>query len=381
MSEGNQSPNSQSASEQPAPAAASGKLRYSAIKRLFLFLSKTDLHVLQFATPITEMTQVSIGVMVATTGILAFFSSRFAVDTAFFMGEDSFKSVVIPLLVALVYATAIVTFDREIVGVTEKKFLSSALRLVFAIILGIVISFPVELKVLQGKIDDQLTIELNKSHQGLFSERGYIQKRIHDEQESILHSFENDVADQQKLVRILAKQVEAEGNRVACRDLCKERERKLAAAQEKLQQLQTNQEKARMGLNDRFSAENAKIAAINESLRRDFNAGHDFLSQAMALDAITSQNSTALWMSRFLTAFFVLFELFPVLIKLSQPYNEYHAYLDARLEINKNKIFLLTNHKLAAWTEHPEHIPQSRAEFTDVIELVMEDRNMDIRNN
>ena len=88
MSEENQPSNSQTDAAQTGHQAGSEGgsygARYSAIKRLFLFLSKTDLHALQFSTPITEMTQASIGTMVATTGILAFCSSFFTVETAFF---------------------------------------------------------------------------------------------------------------------------------------------------------------------------------------------------------------------------------------------------------------------------------------------------------
>lgn len=360
-------------------ATGNSSTQYSAIMRLALFLSKTDLHALQYATPITEMTQASIGTMVATTGILAFCSSFFAIETAFFKGDDSFFSVIVPLFVASVYATAIVTFDREIVGVTEKRPVPSILRVFFAVVLGVVIAFPVELKIMEGKIDGQITIETDKTHQVLLNEKESLKSFIHDEQESIISTSQNDVAQEQKNVRILSEQFEAEGKNVRCLALCKEREAKLAAAKEKLQQLQAILEKARAGMNGRFSAEKARIDEIDKAYTRDWYNSHDLLSQGMALSVITSQNDTARNMSYFLTAFFILFELFPVLVKLAQPYNEYHAYLDARLEINKSKLFILTNLKLADWEKHPEHIPLDRTELTDVLGLVLEDRNRDVK--
>lgn len=366
---------------QAASVAENNSIHYSAIKRLFLFLSKTDLHALQFATPITEMTQASIGTMVATTGILAFCSSFFTVETAFFKGDHSPLSIIIPLLVASVYATAIITFDREIVGVTEKKPWPSIMRIAFAIILGIVIAFPIELKIMEGKIDEQISIETDKTHQGLISEQEHLKQHIRDEQESIINTSQNDVEQEQNKVRILSEQFESEGKNVRCLALCKEREAKLAAAQENLRQAQANLAKTRADMSGRFKAETARIAEIDKIYTRDWNNNHDLLSQGMALSVITSQNDTARHMSYFLTVFFILFELFPVLVKLAQPYNEYHAYLDARMEMTKAKIFIYANGKLADWDIHPEHIHLDGTEETDVLEQLMEDRNKDVRRN
>lgn len=385
MSEQTQPSNNQTdaaqTEHQTAPVAESSSMHYSAIKRLFLFLSKTDLHALQFATPITEMTQASIGTMVATTGILAFCSSFFAIETAFFKGDDSFLSVAVPLFVASVYATAIVTFDREIVGVTEKRLWPSLLRVFFAVVLGVVIAFPVELKIMEGKIDEQITIETDKTHQILLDEKESLKNFIHGERENTLAILKEDVAVQQDGVKELTKQVVDERKRVMCGATCEKIKLQLEAAQQRLQQKEAILEKTRADIGGRFTAENARIEEIGEIYTRDWYNNHDLLSQGMALSVITSQNDTARHMSYFLTAFFILFELFPVLVKLSQPYNEYHAYLDARMEINKSKIFLLTNQYLADINEHPEHIRRDGSETTDVLEQLMEDRNLDVRRN
>jgi hypothetical protein len=128
------------------------------IERFLLFLSKTEMFALHFCTIATRMTQVSIGAMVLITGTLAFISSYFAVSTCFFKGVNSPAAIFAPALFALFYSTAIMTIDREIVSTTDKSFKNIGVwaRIVFAVLIGLVISTPLELKLQEGRISAEI---------------------------------------------------------------------------------------------------------------------------------------------------------------------------------------------------------------------------------
>ena len=108
-------------------------------ERFLLWFSKTDIEALGFCTNETRMTQISIAIMVICTGVFAFFSSFFAI-------QSNFQSYIAAMFVAIIYSITIISFDREIVGATDKSGL--IVRVPCAILIALVISYPLEMKLL-----------------------------------------------------------------------------------------------------------------------------------------------------------------------------------------------------------------------------------------
>lgn len=357
------------------PAAA-----YSPVERALLFLSKTDLHALQFCTPETRMTQASMGAMVLITGVLAFCSSFFAVHSSFFAGTASISAFILSGAAATLYATAIMAFDRDIVAAMDKR--AMLIRIPFAMLIGIVIAFPIELKLLEGRITSQIMATIDERNAGHIQEIADIEQQIVKERERLTAGSIAEVTVNQGLVDHALDEYDRERKRVACREVCERRLDDLNRARAALTQsqiaLHETTRRVDAEIDSRFGAQTARIAKIRQDIETEKQTSHDFLSQALALSDLTAQNPTASALSWVLRIFFTLLEMLPALTKLFLPYTEYHAYLDARRRLNVSKIVAVANDRLEAIKAHPERVHLNATEITAIFERMMEDRVMDV---
>jgi len=128
------------------------------LKSILYFLSKTDTDVLNHCGQNAKNTRMSLGAFVFFTGFFAFISGTYAISTVF-LNENQNVSIIATIfcgLLGLVYSMMIISFDREIVAVTNTW--AALIRLPLAILIGIVVAFPLEMKLLEGRIDKQLQI-------------------------------------------------------------------------------------------------------------------------------------------------------------------------------------------------------------------------------
>lgn len=351
------------------------------LERLLLFMSKTDLFILQFCTRATRMTLTSVGAMVLITGILAFSSSFFAVKNSFFMAQSSALSWLMPFCVACVYAGAIMAFDREIVSATDKR--AARMRIPFAVLIGIVISYPIELQMQHGRI----TAEINKLAELRNQDKVDQNKSLENDILTLKEQTIKPLLDKQASLTRLRDQEqksadwESQPENGLCRGKCAEHKANAENYQRQLDELkkQIDAESVSISKDERINENKKKIAENNALIEADKNRSHDLLSQAVALHSIykSEAGGAAETLGWFLRFFFVCFELFPVLIKMTMPYTEYNAYLDARMRLNVNKIVGAANHKLEFYRDNPDKILLDNTEITDMLAMVAEDREID----
>jgi len=131
------------------------------ITKTLLFLSNTDEDVIVKCTKRTINQQIALGAFVLFTGIFAFMSGSYAVSHLFaeydYVTKETHISgmgIIYSILIGLTYALFIMQIDREIVSTVNKK--AAALRIPLAIIIGLVIALPIELKLVEGRIEKQL---------------------------------------------------------------------------------------------------------------------------------------------------------------------------------------------------------------------------------
>jgi len=120
-----------------------------------------------------------LGGIVAATGLLAFISSSYAFYTVFGpKGEDAMDMVIntewiiISIIMGAIWGYIIFNLDRFIISSTGKgdgkdtiswsEFGNSIPRLIMALILGIVISAPLETRILKTEIDAELSLKQEK---------------------------------------------------------------------------------------------------------------------------------------------------------------------------------------------------------------------------
>jgi len=293
-------------------------------ERFLLFLSKTDMSILQHCTRSTRMTLTSVGAMVLITGVLALFSAFFTIKNSFFRDENSVVAWGVSIVIATMYSIAIMAFDRELVSFTTK--FSGFMRIPFAVLIGMLIAFPIELQLQHGKISEELDYIVSERNKGNYakieslkaSQNKLLTDSIGDLEEKIESLTE--LRDQEQV----SAQSEALPENGLCRGKCEEHrvnaERYQAAIDETAKAIEYKKKEI-TGSKGYIELKNeiAKLELQQEKNRKNSN---DLLSQKLALDAIHKKyGSSAAMISYFLRAFFISFAIFPVLIKLVLPQN------------------------------------------------------------
>jgi len=294
-----------------------------------------------------------LGLMVLLTGILAFFSGTYAIYTAFASHE---WAIVAALPLGLVYCTMIIAFDREIVGAQDKR--AVLFRLPLAFVIGFIVSVPLELRLLEDSVNKRLNTASQEDNRlildRLRSKEDELDTRKKELQDQIKH-YRDEVAkwnaamEAETVGRQLSGRTGIAGQGPAYR----EAERNRDAAQAFLTQYNTE-------LTQHQSGESAE----RNRLRNEFKDNHiqqawDFLARYQALDQLKENSSAAFAISWGLRILFILIEIFPALLKLLLPYNEYHAILEAMRRARVQLVHARGNEELRDLTANPPAYPQT----------------------
>ena len=169
------------------------------LKKFFLFCSGVD-HSILTKCPTDDNKYVGIGATVFFTGVLAFFSSGYALYTVF-------DSYVMAAGFGLVWGLMIFNLDRYIVmsmksyGKWWRDAVVAAPRLAMAVLLAIVISKPLELKIFEKEINAELlTME---------------QEVFKQQEDKVKERFNAQVEDQRQQIAKLKDEITA---KAAARD-------------------------------------------------------------------------------------------------------------------------------------------------------------------
>ncbi len=325
------------------------------ITRFFQFLSKTDQDALNVGccTKVTRMTQTSLGVMVLLTGVLAFFSGSYAIYTAF---ESRPWAPLVAIPLGVLYSIMIITFDREIVGAQDKR--AVWFRLPLAVIIGFIVAVPLELRLLEDSINKQLLVLSQQDNRVILNR---IQNK-QDELDARKKELQGAIKQYREEVKRWDETMEAEtvGRQLAGRTgktgqgpAYEEAKRNrgssaatLARYEEELQKHEAAEERERQ----RFQ-EDYKSGYIEQAT--------DFLSRYEALDTLKSSSMGAFVISWGLRLFFILIEVFPSLLKLFLPYNEYNAIVEARMRSHVQRVHAAGNQQLDDLAQKPPTYPQT----------------------
>lgn len=330
-------------------------LLFQVITRFFQFLSKTDQDAIRSpcCTRVARMTQTSLGIMVLLTGVLAFFSGSYAIYTAF--ANHPWASFVSAPL-GILYSLIIIVFDREIVGAQAKR--AVWIRLPLAIAIGFIVAVPLELRLLQDSLDKQLRVSSQEENRAGLSrmqtKQDELDRRKKELQGAVAH-YRSEVNKWEA-----AMDYETVGKQIAGRT---GKRGQGPAYEEARRNRDTNQR-----MLDRSEEELTKHEAFEEQERRrfltDYQSGHieqarDFLARYEALDHLKSKSAGAFGISWGLRIFFILIEVFPALLKLFLPYNEYNAIVEARRRSQVQLVHALGNKHLDDLTKVPPSYPQT----------------------
>jgi hypothetical protein len=130
------------------------------VSLVLLWASKTDPRLLAVCSRWAMATQTAFGVFVFFTAALALGGSYYTLSTINTPGTQTFW-------IALAWSAFVFFLDREIVGGLDKT--SALVRPLLALFLGTIVAIPIELKVFEQRIDQDLQRQYRQDNKEQFS--------------------------------------------------------------------------------------------------------------------------------------------------------------------------------------------------------------------
>jgi hypothetical protein len=335
----------------------------------------------------------TIGAAVFSTALLAFCSGGYAFY-AIFMASN--YSVILGVIFGLIWGLIIFNIDRSIVssmrkcdnetiGPVKRFFFGIRLalpRMVLAVILGYVISKPIELKIFENKIK----VKVNEHKQEVAD--GYILKLRNGKYLERIRSINNNLKELEGSVSrahdnlktytsLFNEEMDANGGtgRYGYGDVAKKKERDKIRAEDEL--------KNKEGLLDSFrkNADSA-LSRIEDELKQERKRYEekfvdDFSERLGAFNELKAKDGGIEQTNNGIILLLVVIELLPIMIKILSSIGPYDTDLNAREKMISEKIkhdlFIanIKNHyeQAAALQEKDRNVRELKAE-NEVIENI-----------
>lgn len=287
-------------------------------------------------TPTDVNKHAGIGGVILFTGILASLSAGYALYTIF---DDVYAAIGFGLLWGLM----IFNLDRYIVtsmkntGSIFRQFFIVLPRIVIAVLLGIVISKPLELKIFDKEIDKQLNLIIARNKTELLHDINLryqtMNASYHDEQKQIYDRIEN-LRNEYRLASVeLEKEVVGTATETTTgrEGFGPNAKRKSDLKQQKKEELDLYI----TSVQPRLDAITKELDEVNKSKEKEITLANPtednyngFAARIQALDELGSKNKIVGLASLFIVMVFVALETAPVLVKLIAPRGPYDYLLE-----------------------------------------------------
>ncbi len=349
-----------------------------ALEGVLLWLAKADLYVVSISTRHSRSMLSGLGAMVVFTALLAFVTSLYTLLSTL-IGPDNAYRWPIAVLLAGIYTYGIILIDREIVGATESSWKTTIVRMIFAIFIAVAVSYPAKLKFFEGRIDAEIDTIISEQNSDLLERRELIVVRAESERDTQISNIQTQIDSYSEQIQSMVDEIAVEmSQRGGCGPRCESLTAQNETLNQRLESLKS--QLADMVQNSSFSSlANNELEAIDQEISSKRLVAYDILYKIEALDRITAANTSALMVSWFLLGFFLLLEMVPLALKWSIGHTEYHYYINARNNINKQKIVSIANIFIQMMQDDPEQVFNGvPREITDFIAYMLEDESVDL---
>ena len=299
------------------------------IKHFFLFCSGVDQNIL-YKVPSDENKYVGIGGTVFFTGVLAFFSSAYALYTVF---DNPFMAIAF----GIVWGLMIFNLDRYIVASMKSRgsffgdLVIALPRLGMAILLALVISKPLELKIFEKEINAELLVmeqEVMKTQEDRVKDR-YLASLDNLREEVVI--LKKEIADKTATRDELAAAALAEADGTGGSQLrnmgpiYRAKKAKADDAQAELDAVLAVNNPAialkQASIQQTTSDMNASISSL------DHKAYGGFAARIEALDRLGEASPVIATAAMMIMLLFITVETAPILVKLISPSSPYDHLL------------------------------------------------------
>lgn len=260
------------------------------------------------------------GAAMLIPAVAGFFSGSYALQQTFLSGWPSYVG-------GAIYSLLIFTIERILVislGFPKDRssyFRSPALylRILLAAVIAIVIAKPLEMRIFEQTISEQLDVQLKAK------------KNTVEEKYAILNQgLIDEIQDKEKLTRDLQERYldEVDGlsstHEVGDGPIAKIKRAELTTAKHELDSLKSQNE---IAITTNQQEKENEISRIQKAHANDIPARLRALGQAM------SENDYIKWTSWILTLFLLIFEIIPLMSKVFLPAGPLHDAIEAEKKI------------------------------------------------
>ena len=288
------------------------------MKSFFLFCSGVHEGFIK-RSPSEVNKYVGIGATIFFTGLLAFFSSAYAFFTVF-------KSYPIAIFLGMIWGLMIFNLDRYIVSSIKKKdsfarqFVMAFPRIIFACLIAIVISKPLELKLFESEIKAELVSMEQEKYR---MQEELVRKRFVPVQETLIGEIgelERQIQESESYKNQLLAEAVAEADGTGGSQIrnmgpiyrMKKAEADKAEADHQI--LLASLQPQLNGKNDALETSRVEMAHAVEELKLIPLDG--FAARLDALSNLATSKESIMWASLFITLLFIALETAPIFVKL-----------------------------------------------------------------
>ncbi len=319
-----------------------------------------------------------IGGAVLTTGALAFLSGTYAVYTTLASGS---YALVTSAAFGILWAIAIFNLDRYIVSSLRKPtdanirwrqrlartWFPAIPRLGLAILIGITLSRPIELRLFQNAIAGQAAInrdqavETRRASLTASSELG----RVDADLATIIAQLaeaENRVATLEDEFR---RETDGTGGsrRIGYSEVARVKEAAAVQARRDLVGLQSSVQDRLNQLQTERDEATARIQSQVETYRQSL--AEDFLTRMRALADLSANSPAVRWISTFVMLLIIGIEITPVLVKLLSPVGPYDVKVDAMNRVENHEAILKRDTSIRVADHHYERVEKTELRAND----------------
>lgn len=330
-------------------AGGRGARGVSPLKRFFWFCSGADLSVLEAPECAGEQNKYAgIGATVFVTAALAALSGGYALFTIF-------KSYASALPLGLLWGVLIFNFDRNIIMGMRKgrqgirgAWAVAVLRFLAALIISLVITAPLEVKLFEESIAQELAAEgeaaAGAEPPGVARLTAEITK-YEEQNKSLRDELAMKSAEERRLYAEITAEADGSGGsrQPGWGPRYQDKVRRYEQFQDKLERLRENYDRVIQENTAKITAGEEERSLLVRRNRETAERAETFLQKLSALHRLTGRNQTmalAFWL---ILVLFVIIETSPVLLKLLSARGPYDAINERR-----EREVILTEERLLA---------------------------------
>jgi hypothetical protein len=319
-----------------------------------------------------------IGGAVLTTGVFAFLSGFYAVYTTLANGP---YGIATSIGVGAFWGLAIFNLDRYIVSSLRKPtgpelrlwprlsrtWLPVLPRVGLAIVIGISLSKPLELRLFQSAVASQA--ELNRDRLLIEKKTNLVQGSRLNEIQADANQLTAELTAAEDRARFLEDEFrkESDGTGGSLRYGYSEvaRVKQAAAVQARQAAAQLRADTAERAKLLQSEADNTASALDRqlEEFRKSLTG--DFLTKMAALADLSANSPSIWWISAFVTFLLIGIEITPVLVKVLSPIGPYDIKLDALNSVEANEMLLKRDTAIQIAAHHYELVEKAERQADD----------------